>query len=132
MLSPNKKRLQRDPNPLECAKEDLHLLKICGMPSEDVSRYITLSVILGDLVRYHEDGGFQGGSIRNVTPTTDGFLRVINEFIPIVGFPSDSAAALELAVADNDGIGVALACRKASETLQGWAAELERTNHTGG
>lgn len=121
MNKPNPKGVVGNLSPLESAQTDSHLLRFCGLPSEDSHRMITFQVILGDLVRYLDTGGWQGGPLStfsiNAIPKINGFLDVINTFAEIVGFPEECWGSVQLAVNEKDACGLAVACREAIDYL---------------
>ena len=103
---------------LECAKTDSHLLRFCGMPSEDSSRTLTFQVILGDLYHYLVFGGLGGYPIQSITPTVFEFIDCINTFVEIVGFPERCWGEFELAVTEGDSEALAQACRNAIDAIR--------------
>lgn len=90
-------RKARNVTPLESARLDLSNLIINNMPSSETNQIVTFSLILSDFYQYLELGG-RRGRLQAVTPTVEGFLRVISKFSELVGFPTECVTNFESAM----------------------------------
>lgn len=121
MNTQTQKRLfgnQRLVDRLDSARTDSHLLRFCGMPSEESHRIITFKVILGDLCYHLESEGWQGFPLSRITARAEAFINCINTFIEIVGFPSECWSEFQVSIEEGDAEALAVACRHAISAMK--------------
>lgn len=105
---------------IERAEVELHQLVFCGLPSSPESRRLTFACILNDFYRYLELGGTQGYvGIQSFTSLCGHWLKVIEKYSRIAGFPEHLIERFQVAVEWGDVRGIAQIVSLASKALQG-------------